>query len=68
MITLHNVPEIDDRHRYMDLMHNETSLDFCHKTLLAYCKRSIIETDSFERKDNECKLQVVLKSSRNDSK
>ena len=44
----------------MDLMHNEISLDFCHKTLLAYCKRSIIETDSFERKDNKC--NIVRKS------
>jgi len=31
--TLHIVPEIDnDQPRYMNLMHNETLLDFCHKT------------------------------------
>ena len=47
--TLHIVPEIDnDQPRYMKLMHNETLLDFCHKTWLTYCKRFNTENDLFE--------------------
>jgi len=38
----------DDQPRYMNLMHNETLLDFCHKTWLAYCKRFNTENDLFE--------------------
>jgi hypothetical protein len=49
---MHIVPGIDDdQHRYLDLMHNETSLDVCLKTWLTYCKRFIIETDQVRMKE-----------------
>ena len=45
----------------MVLMHNETSLDFRHKTLLAYCKQSIIETDLFEWKNSNTIYKLFKK-------